>query len=59
MSKYEKLPPRYELVDEVHQYVIRDVANHLNIFFLAESGHGIRSSDLAVAEKVVNFLNGE
>lgn len=50
-------PSRFELVDDEHQTVIRDVENHLNFAFIAESGHGLHSHDRLLASKVVEYLN--
>jgi len=49
--------PRYALVHEPHNVVIRDAVLDLNVFFLAESGFGPRTSDIELAERVVRFLN--
>lgn len=49
--------PRYALVHEPYQVIIRDVVNQLNLFFMAESGHGPRTSDIKRAERVVKYLN--
>jgi len=49
--------PRYALLYRDHHYVIKDEVLDLNLFFLAESGFGPRTSDIELAERVVAFLN--
>jgi len=49
--------PRYALLYRDHHYLIRDQTSGLNVFFLAESGFGPKTSDLELAERVVRFLN--
>lgn len=48
---------RFELIEEAHETVIRDVEHGLNWAFLAESGHGLPSSSRLLALRVVDFLN--
>ena len=50
-------PPRYTLVHEPHHVIIRDEVLGLNVFFLAESGFGPKTSDIELAERVVGYLN--
>lgn len=49
--------PRYTLVHEPHHVIIRDEVLGLNVFFLAESGFGPKTSDIELAERVVGYLN--
>lgn len=48
---------RFALVDETYNVVVRDIEHGLNLFFLAEGGHGPTSSSRALAQRVVDFLN--
>ncbi len=50
---------RYQLITDMRNEVIRDTQSGQNIFFLATSGFGIRSSTIATAKKVVDFLNAD
>ena len=50
-------PPRFALVHEPHHVIIRDTVRDLNVFFLAESGFGPKSSDIDLAVRVVRYLN--
>jgi hypothetical protein len=50
-------PPRFALVYEPYTVVIRDVERNMNVFFLAEGGHGVHSNTTRLAEAVVEFLN--
>lgn len=48
---------RFKLIDESYQTIVRDVEHGLNLFFVAESGHGLTSSSRKLAQRVVDFLN--
>jgi hypothetical protein len=49
-------PPRFALVYEPYT-VVSDVERNMNVFFLAEGGHGVHSNTTRLAEAVVEFLN--
>lgn len=57
MSELAQTPKRFRLVAEPYRSVIRDVEHEMNFLFLAESGHGLCSDTVALAERVVDFLN--
>lgn len=49
---------KFALIDEAEgQEMIRNIDEQMNVFFLASSGFGVRSSIRELAEKVVEFLN--
>lgn len=48
---------RFLLVLQSEQVVIKDVEHNENFLFLASSGFGTPSTNIKLAEKVVDFLN--
>lgn len=48
---------KFEVVHEQYQTVIQDTEQKVNFAFLAESGFGLGSSTVRLAQKVCDFLN--